>query len=72
MASIHRVSLQISNAVPVWYFGGLKRSQHTRLPTAARPTQRFNPYDMLAGPLAPMWVLQMIKQTTFYSNNLIV
>jgi hypothetical protein len=44
MASIHRVSLQISNAVPVWYFGGLKRSQPAGLPKAARPTQRFNPY----------------------------
>jgi hypothetical protein len=44
MASIHRVSLQISNVVPVWYFGGLKRLQPTGLPEAARPTQRFNPY----------------------------
>jgi hypothetical protein len=48
MASIHRVLFQISSAVPVWYFGGLKRSQHSRLPKAAWPTQRFNPYDMLA------------------------
>jgi hypothetical protein len=51
MASIHRVLLQISSVVPVWYFGGLKRSQPAKLPTAARPTQRFNPYDMLAGSL---------------------
>ena len=43
MASIHRVSLLISNAVPVWYSGGLKRSQPALLPTAAWPAQRFNP-----------------------------
>jgi hypothetical protein len=44
MASIHRVLLQIFSAVSVWYFGGLKRSQPARLPEAARPAQRFNPY----------------------------
>jgi hypothetical protein len=44
MASIHRVSFQISSAVPVWYSGGLKRSQPAELPKAARPAQRFNPY----------------------------
>jgi hypothetical protein len=43
MPSIHRVLLHISSAVPVWYFGGLKRSQHAQLPKAARPAQRFNP-----------------------------
>jgi hypothetical protein len=43
MASMHRVSLQISSAVPVWYFGGLKRPQHAELPKAAWPAQRFNP-----------------------------
>ena len=44
MASIHRVSLQISSAVPVWYSGRLKRPQPVGLPKAARPEQRFNPY----------------------------
>jgi hypothetical protein len=44
MASIHRVSLQTSSAVAVWYFGGLKRSQPAGLPKAAGPAQRFNPY----------------------------
>jgi hypothetical protein len=44
MASIHRVLLQISSAVLVWYYGGLKRSQPAQLPSAAWPAQRFNPY----------------------------
>jgi hypothetical protein len=43
MASIHRVLLQISSAVSVWYFGGLKRSQPAKLPSAASPRSDLIP-----------------------------
>jgi hypothetical protein len=36
---LHRVLFQISSAVPVWYYGGLKRSQN-----GCQRHERFNPY----------------------------